>query len=74
MNGVSTFTMDAKRNFAELRDASSFIQLQAERGLRSCEFFRDLLQSIRRNVSDCRRSVLCHLTDVLCSFLLLLQT
>jgi hypothetical protein len=61
--------MEENQDFAALRDASIFIQLHAEG-----ELFRELLQSIRRNVSDCRRSVWCHLTDVLRSYLLLLQS
>jgi hypothetical protein len=49
--------MEENQDFAALRDASSFIQLHAKEGLRCSKFFRELLEGIRRNVSNSRRNV-----------------
>ena len=57
MGGVRAFKMDENQDFAAHRDASNFIQLYAEGGLRCCQFFRELLQGIRGTVNNCRWSV-----------------
>ena len=43
---------DKNQEQAALRDVSTFIQLHAEGKWRSRQFFHDLLQNIRRHVSD----------------------